>query len=96
MRRDNEQSIGEVIKAFLKRNQLSERYQEKEIVGRWEEIMGAEVAQKTRTVRFKDGLLDLQLNSSTLRQEMMYRQQETIDRLNQHLGKEVVKRIRLR
>ena len=85
MKRNNEQSLGEVLKHFLKANGLEEKVLETEIYGRWEELAGRAINLKTRKVKLQDGQLTVYLTSSVLRNELLMRRTELLERINQRL-----------
>ena len=96
MRRDNEQSLGEAIKGFLKSNHLDDKLLETEIYQRWEELAGRGINLKTNKVRFKEGELTVFLSSSVLRQELSMRKEEFRAELNMRLKGRPVRKLHIR
>lgn len=85
MKKSNEQSLGEVLKLFLKANGLEEKVLETEIYGRWEELAGKAINLKTKKVKLENGRLTVYLTSSVLRNELLMRRTELLERINQRL-----------
>lgn len=85
MKKSNEQSLGEVLKLFLKANGLEEKVLETEIYGRWEELAGRAINLKTKKVKLENGRLTVYLTSSVLRNELLMRRTELLERINQRL-----------
>ncbi len=91
--KENEQRAGQLIKAFLKQYRLDDKYTEREIYARWEELVGSAINNRTIKVRYNNGYLMVYLNSSTLRAELGMRKSELLERINQRLREKVVKDI---
>lgn len=96
MRRDNELSIGDAIKGFLRANQLDDKLLETEIYQRWEELAGREINLKTKKVKFQKGELSIFLSSSVVRQELSMRKEEFRAELNMRLKGRPVRKLYLR
>jgi predicted nucleic acid-binding Zn ribbon protein len=92
----NTSPIGELIKAFLKRNKLDERMEEVDIRNNWEKLAGKLIAQHTKEVRLRNGKLILKLNSASLRHTLSFSKTEFIDKLNDSIGRKVISEIELR
>ncbi len=86
MRRKNEQTLGEAIQQFLKVNDLDEKLLETEIYARWEELAGRAINLKTKKVTLRNAVLTVHLSSSVLRNELMLRKTELLDKINQRLA----------
>lgn len=96
MKRDNELSIGDAIRGFLRANQLDDKLLETEIYQRWEELAGREINLKTKKVRFQKGELSVFLSSSVVRQELSMRKEEFRAELNMRLKGRPVRKLHLR
>ena len=57
MKKSNELSLGEAIRAFLKVNDLDDKLLETEIYARWEELAGKAINLKTSKLSFREGVL---------------------------------------
>lgn len=96
MRRTEIQSLGSVIKEYLKENKFDKKLAEVEIVGSWESIIGKQIARATSSIFIKDGTLHLHLKSSIVRNELLMMRSDIIRAINQRAGFEVVKSIVLK
>lgn len=88
------ENIKDLLNAMLKAYGLEEQLDERDVVGKWEELMGKAIAKRTEKIYLNKGILYIRLNSSVLRQELSYAHKELAERLNRELGKRVVKEIR--
>lgn len=96
MRRSNDQSLGELIKEFLKNNNLEDRITEARIVPVWEKVMGPHIARYTDRIRLQHHCLTVSLSSSVLRNELSMARSKIIQMINKEFGEEVVKEIYLK
>lgn len=85
MKKDNEQSIGQALKQFLRENGLEEKVLETEIYSRWEEMVGRSISLQTKRLQLRDGVLMVFLRSSVLRNELSMRQSELLKQINARL-----------
>ena len=95
-RKSNEQTLGEVIKDFLRDSGWQQKLDEVNIITQWDKVLGPSLAKYTDELFVSKGVLHIRLNSSTLRQELTYRKSELIKELNDSVGKEVITDILLK
>lgn len=97
MKRNNDnQSIQDVLKAFVSENNLEKGLDKVNVSEAWAKLMGNGVNNYTTGIELKHETLYVQLSSSVLREELSYGKEKIISMLNESLGKEVVKKIVLR
>jgi hypothetical protein len=95
IRHNESNSIEELMKFFIKENNLTNGLRQVTIKQLWIEQMGNGVASYTEKVMLKGDLLIVHLTSSVLREELSYGKEKIIRILNEALGEELIKRIRL-
>lgn len=93
MRKSNQQSIGELLQQFLKDNNLDKKLKRSHIIGTWETLMGKVVANHTRNMYFGEKILFVELDSPGLRNELSFRKEEMIKKINAEAGEEIIKEI---
>lgn len=59
----------------------------------WEQVMGESIANNSTPVGYKQGVLYIWVNSSPRMQEMTFLAGDIKNRINQHLGKNWIRRI---
>lgn len=96
MRRSEVQSLGGVIKDYLKERKFEGKMAEIEAVNLWESIIGKQIARATASISIKDGTLYVHLKSSIVRHELFMMRNDIIRVMNQRIGSEVVKAIVLK
>lgn len=93
MSNHNEQSLGDVISAFLNRHNLGPKLDEVKLINAWESVVGKMIAKHTNDLRIQRSSLFVYLDSDALRNELSYTKTLLIRRLNEAVGKEVIKDI---
>lgn len=77
----------------LKRLELSTKLKEYGIWPIWNEIVGVTIARNAQPEKIRNGTLFVKVSSSTWMQELQYMKEMISEKLNQNLGREVVKNI---
>jgi predicted nucleic acid-binding Zn ribbon protein len=88
------ETIGSAIDELVKSLGIQKKLQEYDAVVSWEKIVGERIAQMTKATRILQGVLFVQVKTSTWRNELTLRKKEIIDKLNIVIGAEVVKDIK--
>jgi len=86
-------SIKEAIQQFLNQSRIKGDIQAMQIEEVWEQIMGKTVARYTEKIQLFGDKLVITTNVAPLRQELMYQREKIIQRVNEAMGKKVVKEI---
>lgn len=90
-RNSNELPIKEAIDRLLKAYRLDTKMVELDAVKCWEEMMGSAVAKRTREIFINKQVLYLKMDSAALKEELMMSKSLIIARLNERMGKEIIK-----
>lgn len=96
MRHSNQQTLGEVIRAFLKNFGLEEKVTETRILDTWEKVMGQGISRYTQRISLKGKTLTIYLTSPALRQELSYGKTKIINSINEDLKTEAIEEIEFR
>lgn len=96
MKRHNDKSIRDVVDLYLRGNQkLSEGYQSSRIDDIWREVMGKSIASYTGKIQLKGQTLLVEITSSPLKKELLMSPGKIIDLLNEAIGNDLVKDIKI-
>lgn len=87
------EKLGDILEKSIKRLDLSGRLVEYGVWPIWNEIVGAAIARNAQPEKIRNGTLFVKVSSSTWMQELQYMKEMISERLNQNLGREVVKNI---
>lgn len=96
MSRHNDKNIKEVLGEYLAVNQkLARGYYASHIEAVWRTKMGTTISGYTDKIFFKDGVIKIYLNSSTLKKELSMSKDKIRNMLNEALGQEIVQIVEL-
>jgi len=89
----NEHTLQELLKRCYHRLDMDDTVTEMEVVRVYRQVVGDLISRLTSSAKFSKGTLTIKLRSAALRQELFYRRQSMADKINDGLGKTVVKQI---
>ena len=89
----NQNTIGELIKAFYEERRGPGYLDEVNIIQGWKGVVGPFIAQYTRDLYIKEGVLFVQLSSDSLRNELSYSKSVLLKNLNNIVGYNALKEI---
>lgn len=95
MRKKNTQKIGSVIEQLLTENNLSEKLYQRRVLNAWGEVLGKTISTHTTQLYFHNKKLHVTISSSVLRHELFLMRYEIKNKLNRHVGKNIIQEIRL-
>jgi predicted nucleic acid-binding Zn ribbon protein len=84
------EKIQDILDRTLQQLGLAERMKEADVVRRFSEIVGDNIAARAEAVSIRDGKLVVKVASPVWRQELNYSKQEIIDALNRALSDNIV------
>ena len=90
MKRTNSESIGELIRQYLRQQGLEAPLNEHRLLQGWAHVMGPIVARYTRDLVVRNQTLYVRLSSPVIRQELMMQRRELVTRLNAYVGAQVI------
>ena len=96
MLRHNAQSIGEILRQYLKMTQLENQIFEGHIASIWQETLGDQITLMTDRIHLEAGVLYVQLKSPSLRNDLLMQRTRIRMALNEKLGSDVIKSVVLR
>ncbi len=96
MQRKNEQSIGEILREYLKLTQLENHVFEGRIAELWQATLGEVITRETERIHLSGGTLFVTLRSPSLKNEIMMRRTAIRMALNEKLGSDVIKQVVIR
>ncbi|MDR0894405.1 MAG: DUF721 domain-containing protein [Prevotellaceae bacterium] len=93
MKRNQAQSIGDLIRIYLRQESLETPLNEQRLINAWGEVMGPVIASYTQGLFIKNQVLHVHLTSAALRQELMMGRDMLVRNLNHHVGAAVITNI---
>ncbi|MFP5470991.1 MAG: DUF721 domain-containing protein [Bacteroidia bacterium] len=92
----SDKPLKEAIDRFLELYGMDVKFQEIEVINTYNKLMGQMIVSKTEKIWFKNGTLNLRLNSSVLKQELNYNKSKIAELINEDLGKELIQEVVIR
>ncbi len=88
------QSLKTAINSMLKKFGIDGAIAQNKALNIWNEIVGDTVARNTQPERVEHGVIIVKVSSPTWRQELHFQKKEIIQKINNTIGKNVIKDIR--
>lgn len=95
MRNINEQPIGKIINQLIDDYKLRDKLLEVNLPHAWEKLMGAAIAKRTLGLTLKNGILTIRISSAPLKNDLIFEKESIKVRMNEELGGEYVKEVRV-
>ena len=89
-RTNESKPLSDLITALFKSYGLENKMSEMNVISAWPELMGPAVAHRTSEIKIVNKILRLKIESSVMREELLYGKQIIIDRLNDYAGKKLI------
>jgi hypothetical protein len=87
---------GDLVEKLLKGFGLDERLQQYRALIIWEEVVGEQIAARTRPIRIREGVLEVNVDQPTWMQQLQLMKPKILAQLNAELGKNTIKDIFLK
>jgi len=87
------ENLGDAILSFIRNQGFENRIKEADVIRLWKEVVGEKIAEKTKPAGLRKGVLIISVEDSSWRNELIFMGKEIIDKLNQRVGKKIVKKI---
>ena len=80
------------IEQFIRVNRMQSKLDEVDVVLAWKACFGNMVDRQTRSIRLKaGGQLWIALNSGPLKEELLMNKTKVLERINEHIGRKIIK-----
>ncbi|MEE4312019.1 MAG: DUF721 domain-containing protein [candidate division KSB1 bacterium] len=89
------QNLGSVIDQLLKNLGIEDQVLEHQAIALWDEIAGNNISKNTKAIRIEDGVLFVRVTSDAWKNELLFYKPELIQKLNEKIGKSIVRDIYL-
>lgn len=93
MKRTEAATIGDIIQGYLEAERLDGKMYELQATALWADVVGPGVNRYTVNRYVKDGIMYVRLSSAPLRNELMLGRSLLVRRINDVMGREVIKDI---
>ncbi|GAB4365992.1 MAG: hypothetical protein Kow0042_05560 [Calditrichia bacterium] len=86
--------LGTLIAKFLESIGIKEKIDENFAFVYWDSTVGKEISQKTEPIKIINGNLFVRVNDTVWRNELQFFKNDIIEKLNNKIGKRVIKDIK--
>lgn len=94
MKKNNLIKLGDAINALFKQEKLDVKMSRFAVKNGWEEIAGKMIANHTTSISFDEQKnMYLQLDSSVVKNEVMYEKEQLLKKINTFCGYELIKNL---
>ena len=87
---------GDLVEQLLKGLGLDQRVQQYRALVIWEDVVGPQIAARTRPVRIRDGVLEVNVDQPTWMQQLQLMKPKILARLNAELGEAGIRELYLK
>lgn len=88
-------SLGEAIQAFLDKHGLRDEATIQAIIGEWEKLMGAPIANNTEKIWFSKGILYIKMGSPLWKNELQLGRTKIRDMINQRIKRNLIEEVKI-
>jgi len=83
-RKSSPEKIGSIVENILSQHGYLNKCKEENIVFKWSELVGNDIAQVTECTRTENGILYVKVHSASWRQELSYMKQTILKKIWPH------------
>ncbi len=96
MKKNNLNSINKIIKKIVSNPKLSIRLEELDAIEIWYNLIGNNLKKYILDSRVSEGVLYVKVKSATVKNELFYRKEMLIDKINSELKKQLIQDINIK
>jgi len=87
---ENAKSLSDLLGQFSQQKKLKKPLLEARIVALWKPLMGDVINKYTEKVSVKDKVLFIKVQQSALKNELLYLQDDIIEKINKEVGENAI------
>ncbi len=89
-RNDNQAPLGSIIEKLMKVYGFEKKLKELDVIDAWPDLMGKAVAHRTKSLKIRNKVLYISMDSSVMRDELLHGKSIIIQRVNEFAGTELI------
>lgn len=94
--KDDFRKVDSLLRSYLRAHGLEEKFVEHSLADVWPKVVGPMFGRYTKTVRFKSGIIYIEMTSAMARNELLMKKTKLLAAINEHLGEKSAKDIVIR
>ncbi|MDO4461899.1 MAG: DUF721 domain-containing protein [Bacteroidia bacterium] len=87
------QKMSDIVLAIMSENNMGRQMLEHRAIDLWKIVTGPTVLRATRNIYIKNGVMFVELNSSVIRNELIYSKRKVLENINNAVGQDVIQDI---
>jgi len=87
------QTVGEAIRSLLNSYRLESKFDEANLLGSWERLVGIPISKRTKKVFIKDKVLFVEFKSPSMKNDFLLHKAKVLEVFQKEFGAHVVKDI---
>ncbi|MCQ2109941.1 MAG: DUF721 domain-containing protein [Bacteroidaceae bacterium] len=96
MKRNNTETITDVVYQVLRQSGLEMPLNEYRLIQAWNQVLGKTISRYTQDLKIHNMVLYATISSAPLRNELQMRRSYLVEALNNHVGAQVISQIVLK
>jgi len=93
LKKDEFQSVGQAIREMLSSYRLNTKFDEANIIGSWERIVGKPIARRTKKLSIRNSVLFVEFDSPSMRRDFSFHKQQILSMFKSEFGEGVITEI---
>jgi len=89
----NSMHIGQAIEQLLHSYHIKAKFDEANLIGSWERMVGKPVAKRTKKVFIRDKVMFVELESPSMKNELSFHKKEIIELFQKEFGQDIIREI---
>jgi predicted nucleic acid-binding Zn ribbon protein len=86
-------TLKEAVQDLLSTYRLKDRFDETQLIGSWEKLMGAPIARRTNKIFIRNKVMFVELKSAPLKQELNGSKSKVLELFHQEFGRDIVNEV---
>ena len=92
-KKDEFQSVGQAIREMLNTYRLANKFDEANLIGSWERLVGKPIAKRTKKIYIKNKVLFVEFDSPTMRNDFSLHKLEVLALFKREFGEGIITEI---
>ncbi len=89
----NTMHIGQAIQQLLNSYHIKAKFDEANLIGSWERMVGKPIAKRTKKVFIRNKVMFVELESPSMKNELSFHKKEIIELFQKEFGPDIIKEI---
>ena len=92
-KKDEFQSVGQAIREMLNTYRIANKFDEANLIGSWERLVGKPIAKRTKKIYIKNKVLFVEFDSPTMRNDFSLHKIEVLALFKREFGEGIITEI---